>query len=287
MSLLEWFEARKNKAQPPLPQQRQQREIADGLWTKCRGCATLQYTKDWERALRVCTNCGHHDLVSARERATQILDAGTWEPLDEHVRTVDPLQFTDLQAYSDRITKSTKSTGLPEAVLTGLGQISGKPVALGIMDFSFMGGSMGSVVGEKIARLTELATERTLPLVILTASGGARMQEGVLSLMQMAKTCAALERHRSARQLYVTVLTHPTFGGVTASFAMLGDITLAEPGAVIGFTGPRIIEQTLKQKLPEGFQTSEYLVEHGLVDAVVSRDKLPSTLTKVLSFHGY
>jgi len=287
VSLLDWFETRKKEVQPPVPQPQQQREIAEGLWTKCRGCGTLHYTKDWEINLQVCSTCSYHAMVGAKQRIEQLIDEGTWEALNDHVLSVDPLQFNDLRPYSERIQKSLKSSGLPEAVLTGIGTVHGKPLALAIMDFNFMGGSMGSVVGEKIARLTELATQRSLPLVIFTASGGARMQEGVLSLMQMAKTSAALERHRAARQLYIAVLTHPTTGGVTASYAMLGDITVAEPGAMIGFTGPRIIEQTLKQKLPEGFQTSEYLMEHGFVDMVVPRAKLPATLAKVIALHGY
>ncbi len=287
MSLLDWFETRKKETQPPVPQPQQQREIAEGLWTKCRGCGTLHYTKDWELNHQVCANCGYHAMVGATERIAQLIDPDTWQAVDDGVYSVDPLGFTDLIAYQERLKKALKSTNLPEAVMTGVGKIHNKPVALGIMDFKFMGGSMGSVVGEKITRLTELATEQSLPLVLLTASGGARMQEGLLSLMQMAKTSAALERHRAARQLYVAVLTHPTTGGVTASFAMLGDITFAEPGAMIGFTGPRIIEQTLKQKLPEGFQTAEYLVEHGFVDMVVPRNKLATTLAKVLDLHGY
>nr|WP_287129723.1 acetyl-CoA carboxylase, carboxyltransferase subunit beta [Candidatus Cyanaurora vandensis] len=287
MSLLDWFETRKKEVQSPVPQPQQQREIAEGLWTKCRGCGTLHYTKDWEINQQVCSSCGYHAMVGCRQRIEQLMDPDTWEPLDELVCSLDPLQFTDLRPYSERIRKSLQSTGLTDAVLTGVGRVLGKPLALAVMDFSFMGGSMGSVVGEKIARLTEIATQRSLPLAIFTASGGARMQEGVLSLMQMAKTSAALERHRSARQLYIAVLTHPTTGGVTASYAMLGDVTLAEPGAMIGFTGPRIIEQTLKQKLPEGFQTAEYLMEHGFVDMVVQRAKLPATLVRLLSLHGY
>jgi len=287
VSLLDWFETRKKEVQSPVPQPQQQREIAEGLWTKCRGCGTLHYTKDWEINQQVCSSCGYHAMVGCRQRIEQLMDPDTWEPLDELVCSLDPLQFTDLRPYSERIRKSLQSTGLTDAVLTGVGRVLGKPLALAVMDFSFMGGSMGSVVGEKIARLTEIATQRSLPLAIFTASGGARMQEGVLSLMQMAKTSAALERHRSARQLYIAVLTHPTTGGVTASYAMLGDVTLAEPGAMIGFTGPRIIEQTLKQKLPEGFQTAEYLMEHGFVDMVVQRAKLPATLVRLLSLHGY
>lgn len=285
MSLLDWFENRKKEAQPPAATQ--QREIAEGLWTKCHGCGTIHYTKEWEQSLQVCINCGYHAQVGARERIAQLMDANTWEPLNDGVVSVDPLQFNDLRAYSERIKKTVKTSGLPEAVMTGIGAIQGKPCAVGVMDFSFMGGSMGSVVGEKITRLTEWATQHHLPLVLFTASGGARMQEGVLSLMQMAKTSAALERHRSAHQLYIPILTHPTTGGVTASFAMLGDVTLAEPGAMIGFTGPRIIEQTLKQKLPDGFQTAEYLMEHGFVDLVVTRDKLAATLSRLFSFHGY
>ncbi len=287
MSLLDWFETRKKEAPSPAPQLQQQREIAEGLWTKCRSCNTLHYTKDWEQNYQVCGNCDYHALMTAPQRLAQILDPDTWEALNDGVQSVDPLHFTDLRPYSERITKSLKATNLPEAILTGTGKIQGNAVAVGVMDFNFMGGSMGSVVGEKITRLAEWATKHHVPLIIFTSSGGARMQEGMLSLMQMAKTSAALERHRSAHQLYIAVLTHPTTGGVTASFAMLGDITLAEPGAMIGFTGPRVIEQTLKQKLPEGFQTAEYLVEHGFVDMVVPRAKLPATLARVIGFHTH
>jgi acetyl-CoA carboxylase carboxyl transferase subunit beta len=223
--------------------------------------------------------------VESEERIRQLVDANTWNCLDEQIRPTDPLKFRDRKSYSDRIRETQEKTGLTDAVRTGTGTIDGLPFALGVMDFRFMGGSMGSVVGEKLCRLTEGATDESLPLVIICASGGARMQEGMLSLMQMAKISGALNRHREAKLLYIPVLTNPTTGGVTASFAMLGDIIIAEPKATIGFAGKRVIEQTLREKLPEGFQTSEYLLKHGFVDAIVPRTHLKKTLAQLISLH--
>jgi acetyl-CoA carboxylase carboxyl transferase subunit beta len=223
--------------------------------------------------------------VESEERIRQLVDANTWNCLDEQIRPTDPLKFRDRKSYSDRLRETQEKTGLTDAVQTGTGTIDGLPLALGVMDFRFMGGSMGSVVGEKLCRLTEQATDERLPLVIICASGGARMQEGMLSLMQMAKISGALNRHREAKLLYIPVLTNPTTGGVTASFAMLGDIIIAEPKATIGFAGKRVIEQTLREKLPEGFQTSEYLLKHGFVDAIVPRTHLKKTLAQLISLH--
>jgi acetyl-CoA carboxylase carboxyl transferase subunit beta len=223
--------------------------------------------------------------VDSDERIYQLIDPNSWQPLNEHLRPTDPLKFRDRKPYSDRIREMQEKTGLKDAVQTGTGLLDGLPVALGVMDFRFMGGSMGSVVGEKLCRLIEHATDEHFPVVIVCASGGARMQEGMLSLMQMAKISGALERHQEAKLLYIPVLTHPTTGGVTASFAMLGDIILAEPKATIGFAGRRVIEQTLREKLPEGFQTSEYLLKHGFVDAIIPRTQLKRTLAQLISLH--
>ena len=265
--------------------ERQEREIADGLWTKCEACGVMAYTKDLKANQMVCRECNHHMRVYSDERIRQLIDANTWGAIDGGLRPGDPLQFRDRKSYRDRIRETQDKTGLMDGVQTGIGQIEGSPVALGVMDFRFMGGSMGSVVGEKLTRLIERGTRERLPIVIVCASGGARMQEGMLSLMQMAKISAALDRHREAQLLYIPVLTHPTTGGVTASFAMLGDIILAEPKATIGFAGRRVIEQTLREKLPEGFQTAEYLLQHGFVDAIVPRTRLKETLAQLIRLH--
>lgn len=283
MSLFDWFANREkpNTVQPV----RQEREIEDGLWTKCEACGVMAYTKDLRANQMVCMDCDHHLRVFSDERILQLADAGSWLPLDERLSSCDPLTFYDRKAYRDRIVEYQTKTGLQDAVQTGLCQIESLDLALGIMDFQFMGGSMGSVVGEKLTRLIEAATEKRFPLVIICASGGARMQEGLLSLMQMAKTSAALERHREHRLLFIPVLTHPTTGGVTASFAMLGDIILAEPKATIGFAGRRVVEQTLREKLPDDFQTAEYLLDHGFVDAIVPRTQLKATLARLIRLH--
>ncbi len=283
MSLFDWF-ANRRKSEPST-QSPQEREIADGLWTKCPECGVLAYTKDLQTNQMVCLDCDHHLRVYSEERIHQLIDANTWISMDEQVRPTDPLKFRDRKQYSDRLRETQDKIHLLDAVQTGTGQLDNLPIALGVMDFRFMGGSMGSVVGEKLTRLIEQATLRRLPVVIVCASGGARMQEGMLSLMQMAKISGALERHREARLLYIPVLTHPTTGGVTASFAMLGDIILAEPKATIGFAGRRVIEQTLREKLPDDFQTSEYLLQHGFVDAIVPRTQLKKTLAQLVRLH--
>ncbi|MEC4804110.1 MAG: acetyl-CoA carboxylase, carboxyltransferase subunit beta [Jaaginema sp. PMC 1079.18] len=283
MSLFDWF-ANRQKSEPPT-QQRQEREIADGLWTKCEACGVLAYTKDLQANQMVCSECGHHIRVDSDERIRQLIDAKTWKPLNEELRPVDSLKFKDRKAYKDRLVDYQQRTGLADAVQTGTGLLDGLPVALGVMDFRFMGGSMGSVVGEKLCRLIEYGTQEGLPVVIICASGGARMQEGMLSLMQMAKISGALEHHRREKLLYIPVLSHPTTGGVTASFAMLGDFILAEPKATIGFAGRRVIEQTLREKLPDDFQTAEYVLKHGFVDAIVPRTQLKATLAQLVSLH--
>lgn len=283
MSLFDWF-ANREKSETA-NQQHQEREIADGLWTKCPSCGVLAYTKDLQVNQMVCLECDHHLRVDSNERIRQLMDAKTWKPLNENIQPVDPLNFRDRKPYKDRLREYQGKTKLKDAVQTGTGLLDGLPVALGVMDFQFMGGSMGSVVGEKLCRLIEYGTNECLTVIIICASGGARMQEGMLSLMQMAKISGALERHRQARLLYIPVLTHPTMGGVTASFAMLGDLILAEPKAAIGFAGRRVIEQTLREKLPDDFQTSEYLLQHGFVDAIVSRIHLKRTLAQLISIH--
>jgi acetyl-CoA carboxylase carboxyl transferase subunit beta len=282
-SLFDWFANRRKSGSPN--SERQEREIADGLWHKCPKCGVLSYTKDLKANQMVCVDCGHHNRVDSDERIRQLIDANTWNPLDEHLRPTDPLQFRDRKPYSDRLKETQEKLGLIDAVKTGLGQINSLPIALGVMDFRFMGGSMGSVVGEKLTRMIEQATQRRYPVVIICTSGGARMQEGMLSLMQMAKISAALQRHRDSKLLYIPVLTNPTTGGVTASFAMLGDIIIAEPKATIGFAGRRVIEQTLREKLPEDFQTAEDLLKHGFVDDIVSRTQLKTTLTQLIALH--
>ena len=283
MSLFDWF-ANRRKLLPNTPEP-QEREIADGLWVKCEKCNALTYAKDLQANNKVCLECGHHFMVNSDERIGQLIDPNTWMALDAEMYAVDPLKFRDRKSYSDRLRETREKTGLSDAVQTGIGLLEGEPVALGVMDFRFMGGSMGSVVGEKLTRLIEHGTNEGYPVVIICASGGARMQEGMLSLMQMAKISAALHRHRKSRLLYIPVLTHPTPGGVTASFAMLGDMILAEPKATIGFAGRRVIEQTLREKLPDDFQTSEYLLNYGFVDAIVPRTQLKKTLAQLIRLH--
>lgn len=282
-SLLDWFANRRKTGS--ISPDRQEREIADGLWHKCSQCGVLTYTKDLKANQMVCTECGHHNRVNSDERIHQLIDADSWREMDEHLRPSDPLQFRDRKSYSDRLRDMQAKTGLTDAVITGVGEINGLPVALGVMDFRFIGASMGSVVGEKLTRLIEEATHRRYPVIIVCTSGGARMQEGMLSLMQMAKVSGALNLHQQARLLYIPVLTNPTTGGVTASFAMLGDIILAEPKATIGFAGRRVIEQTLREKLPEDFQTAEDLLKHGFVDDIVPRTQLKKTLAQLIDLH--
>ncbi len=254
-----------------------------GLWVKCENCGEIIYKKEAERNLDVCPKCNYHFRISAQTRLDIVMDASTFVEHDQNIGPVDALDFKDLKRYRDRIKSSQKATGLRDSIVTGEGLIGGQKAMVGVFEFSFMGGSMGSVVGEKIARLVESALEQKCGVVIFSSSGGARMQESILSLMQMAKTSAALAKLREAGLPYISVLTDPTMGGVTASFAMLGDIIIAEPRALIGFAGPRVIAETIRQKLPEGFQRAEYLLEHGMLDMIVERKLMKETLSRLLS----
>lgn len=271
-----WF--RKDKK--PLNAQ-DRRDLPSDVFDKCPGCGEILYRERLAQNLNVCPTCGHHLRISADAYVSVLLDSATFEELDAGLRAADPLEFTDLKPYADRI-RAAEAKGKQEAVVTGIGRLDGIEIGLAVMDFSFIGGSMGSVVGEKIARLARIALEKELPLIIVSASGGARMQEGIFSLMQMAKTSAVLGRIHEAGLPFISVLTHPTTGGVTASFSMLGDVNLAEPGALIGFAGPRVIEETIRQELPEGFQRAEFLKEHGMVDRVVDRRELKAEIATLL-----
>src|SRR5688572_237879 len=270
-----WF---KKEKKPRLPR-REKHEIPPDAWEKCDACGHTDLREKFVRNLNVCPSCGFHRRIRASEYASILLDEGTIEETELDIRSTDPLGFPD---YEARLKNATANAGEGDAILTFTGQLGGMPVCLAVMDFAFMGGSMGSVVGEKIGRLGQRSLERKYPLVIISASGGARMQEGVLSLMQMAKAAAILAQLGERRIPYVSILTNPTTGGVSASYAMLGDAILAEPGAVIGFAGPRVIKQTLGQDLPEGFQTAEFLLEHGMLDGVVHRRELKQTVGQLL-----
>ncbi|MDI6793974.1 MAG: acetyl-CoA carboxylase, carboxyltransferase subunit beta [bacterium] len=274
-----WF--RKPQYGTISPDSRRQ-DIPGGLWVKCTACGDLVYRKDWEASLKVCPNCNYYSRLGARERLDLVLDHNSFKEYDANLTPVDFLNFTDSVPYKDRLTKAQENTGFMDACLTGEGRLSGHLVAIGALDFFFMGGSMGSVVGEKITRLIEQAAAKHSPLIIISASGGARMQEGVVSLMQMAKTSAAIARFSQTGGLYLSVLTDPATGGVMASFASLGDIIIAEEDALIGFAGPRVIEQTIRQKLPGGFQKADFVLEHGLIDMVVKRSELRDRLAKLL-----
>jgi acetyl-CoA carboxylase carboxyl transferase subunit beta len=257
--------------------------VPEGLWVKCEGCRETLYRKELERGLFVCPRCGHHHRIAARARLGQLFDDGAYKELFTNVYSTDPLEFVDTKAYAERI-KTLRERGLRnDAVVIAQGRLGGVRCMVGAMEYAFMGGSMGSAVGEKLTRAIERCLKLRLPLVVISCSGGARMQEGILSLMQMAKISAALARLHAARLPYISVLTDPTTGGVTASFAMLGDINVGEPGALIGFAGPRVIEQTIRQKLPDGFQRAEFLVEHGMLDLVVPRQELKETLARCLA----
>jgi acetyl-CoA carboxylase carboxyl transferase subunit beta len=262
----------------------EKRVRTEGLWVKCDNCRKVIWKKDLEENLNVCPHCGRHFRIDARTRLAQLLDDGKYETFDDGLASTDPLKFTDLKPYSQRLQQAKKDTGLNDAVINAAGNLEGRPVIVSAMEYSFIGGSMGAVVGEKIARAVERATTARRPLIVVSASGGARMMEGVISLMQLAKISAALARMDQARVPYISVLTDPTTGGVTASYAMLGDLNIAEPGALIGFAGPRVIEQTIRQKLPEGFQRSEFLLQHGMLDAVVLRKELKGYIARALAF---
>jgi acetyl-CoA carboxylase carboxyl transferase subunit beta len=257
------------------------REIPEGLWTKCEKCSTMLYDKDLDENLKVCQQCGFHFTLGARERIHSLVETCSFEEMDAGMTSVDPLQFP---GYPKKIADYQKSSGAKEAVITGIGKIGAHRVALGVMDFKFLAGSMGSVVGEKLTRLIEAGTEKGLPVIIVSTSGGARMYEGMFSLMQMAKTCGALAYHARARLPYISVLTDPTYAGVMASYASVGDLIIAEPGAMIGFAGPRVIKDTTQSELPAGFQTAEFLLDHGLIDAIVPRKELKDRLAYYIHF---
>jgi acetyl-CoA carboxylase carboxyl transferase subunit beta len=277
-----WFKkARRASAAPGAKASR----VPEGLWVKCPGCSQIIYNKDLAANLHVCPKCAHHFRVSAVDRLRMLFD-GEWTEHDADLVTTDPLSFSDTKPYKARVATSQAATGLKDAVVIASGVVDGLPVIVGSMEFGFIGGSMGVVVGEKITRAIELALARRCPFIMVCASSGARMQEGALSLMQMAKICGALARLDRARVPYISVLTDPTTGGVTASFAMLGDLNIAEPKALIGFAGPRVIEQTIRQKLPEGFQRSEFLLDKGMLDMIVDRRELKTAITSALRFMG-
>jgi acetyl-CoA carboxylase carboxyl transferase subunit beta len=280
---MSWFSRNKPKLEEQ-PDDGEKRVKTEGIFVKCLECEEPLYKRELKESLQVCTHCGYHFRLAARERLDAIFDDGIYEKLDEEVTSADPLQFVDKKPYIERIEEAKRASGLPEAIVSGAGKIGGHLAYVGAMDMSFIGGSMGSAVGEKITRLIERAIETRGAVVIFAASGGARMQEGTLSLMQMAKISAALALLHEARLPFISVLTDPTTGGVTASFAMLGDVIVAEPKALIGFAGPRVIEQTIRQKLPKGFQRSEFLLEHGMLDMIVDRREMRQTIVRLLDF---
>lgn len=288
MDLKEWFANRqKRKEEENLaPKQPLTTEEYCALWKQCFQCRELLYVRDLRNNMHVCPKCKYHFRIGADERVEQLADEGTFQEIDAKMSSADPLGFVDTESYTKKQQDAERKTGMKDAIVTGLCQLNGKYVALGIMDFAYFGGSMGSVVGEKVTRLIEKAIENRYPLIIVSSSGGARMQEGLISLMQLAKTSSALKSLSDERLLYISLLCEPTFGGVTASFAMLGDIIIAEPGARIGFAGRRVIEETIRQKLPADFQTAEYLLKHGQVDMVVDRTSLKETLANLIDFHS-
>jgi acetyl-CoA carboxylase carboxyl transferase subunit beta len=278
-----WFKKARKPLTPPADKASR---VPEGLWVKCPDCAHILYRKELDAHLHVCPKCAYHFRLSAVDRLRMLFDEGQWEEHDSTLESTDPLHFVDTKPYRARLEAGRAATGLNDAVLVATGRLEGIEVLIAAMEYNFIGGSMGVVVGEKITRAIERALDQRLPLVIVACSGGARMMEGTLSLMQMAKISAALARLDRARVPFISVLTDPTTGGVTASFAMLGDLNIAEPRALIGFAGPRVIEQTIRQKLPEGFQRSEFLLEHGMLDLVVDRRELKSTLARALRFMG-
>ena len=278
-----WF---KRARKPIAATKEKASRVPEGLWVKCPGCAQVIYNKDLATNLNVCPKCGHHFRIGAAERLRMLFDDGTWTEYDKGLVSTDPLKFTDTKPYRTRLESSIEATGLKDAVVTASGRIEGIETSVAAMEYAFIGGSMGVVVGEKITRAIERAIEHRWPMVIVCSSGGARMMEGALSLMQMAKISGALAHLDRARLPYIAVLTDPTTGGVTASFAMLGDLNIAEPKALIGFAGPRVIEQTIRQKLPEGFQRAEFLLEKGMVDLVVDRREMKTVIANALRFMG-
>jgi acetyl-CoA carboxylase carboxyl transferase subunit beta len=277
-----WFK----KARKPIAAPDKTSRVPEGLWVKCPDCDAIIYQKDLAKNLSVCAKCAHHFRIGALERLRALFDDEEWVEQDVHLRSNDPLHFTDTKPYAQRLAASQLATGYDDAILIGVGRIDGIEAVVGAMEYSFIGGSMGVVMGEKIVRAIETSLARRLPLIVVSCSGGARMMEGALSLMQMAKIAAGLARMDRARLPYISVLTDPTTGGVTASFAMLGDLNIAEPKALIGFAGPRVIEQTIRQKLPDGFQRSEFLMERGMLDLVVDRREMKAAITRALAFMG-
>jgi acetyl-CoA carboxylase carboxyl transferase subunit beta len=287
MPLADWFSARESRRYTRVddtPQASSSAEVPDGVWVKCEGCKHTLYEGELAENDWVCRHCGRHFDLTAAQRVELLTDEGSFTEIDADIEPCDPLGFVAAKSYEVSLDSAREKSGMTEAVITGRATIGGEPVVFGAMDFRFIGASMGSVVGEKVTRAFELATSERLPIVLLTASGGARMQEGMLSLMQMAKTCGALARLAEARLPFISLLTHPTTGGVTASFATIGDINLAEPRCMIGFAGPRVVKETTHQNLPPGFQTAEFMLEHGLIDAIVRRHELRDKLVKLLGF---
>lgn len=277
-----WFSKKSKQIEAVPPEERVVK--TENVFVKCEGCEAHLYKRDLEEGLQVCSHCGYHFRIGARERLAMLFDDGKYEELDAEVISIDPLEFIDTKPYPERLEQARKNSGVPEAIVNGRGKVGDHLVLAGAMDMAFIGGSMGSAVGEKVTRLIERALKETAAVVVFAASGGARMQEGALSLMQMAKIAAALAELDEARLPFISVLTDPTTGGVTASFATLGDVIIAEPKALIGFAGPRVIEQTIRQKLPKDFQRSEFLLEHGMVDAIVDRREIRDYIVKLLNF---
>jgi acetyl-CoA carboxylase carboxyl transferase subunit beta len=277
---LAWFKRESSEIQA----NEEKRVRTEGLWVKCEGCRQIIWKKELEENLSVCPKCEYHFRIDSAQRLMLLLDEDSIETQDETLESTDPLNFSDTRPYKARLEKSKATSGLKDAIINATGTMNGRPVIVSAMEYSFIGGSMGAVVGEAITRAVERACKQRKPIIVVSASGGARMMEGVVSLMQMAKISAALARLDTAKVPYISVLTDPTTGGVTASYAMLGDLNIAEPGALIGFAGPRVIEQTIRQKLPEGFQTSEFLVQHGMLDAVVHRKDMKSYIARALDF---
>ncbi len=280
-----WFTRQKPARQPGAPPDDEHRVRTEGLWLKCDNCRAIIWRKALEDNLNVCPKCDFHFKIDAVTRLRVLFDGAQWQEFDKNLTSSDPLEFVDQKAYRDRLASMQKNTSLKDAIICAGGKLSGRPVQICALELKFIGGSMGAVMGEKITRAIERSLAGRMPLIVVSASGGARMQEAAISLMQMAKISAALMRLDEARIPYVSVLTDPTTGGVTASFAMLGDLNIAEPGALIGFAGPRVIEQTIRQKLPEGFQRSEFLLQHGFLDAIVKRSELKDYISKALDFY--
>ena len=287
MTLKDWFETRKEEQQAARLIDNKIDDNIGKLWVKCFNCNAQLPKKELQNQMMVCPQCGYHFRINAKTRIKQLFDEGSFSEYFENISPSDPLEFFDTESYKDRQKKAKEKTNLNDAVITGIGKINGEEVACAIMDFEYMGGSMGSVVGEKVTSIIEKAIEKRLPVITVTASGGARMQESALSLMQMAKTSCAVAKLNEEKLLYINVLTDPTYGGVTASFGTIGDIMIAEQGARIGFAGRRVIEQTIRQKLPVDFQTAEYLMKHGQLDMIVKRNELKETLAKILKLHKH